>query len=108
MKRNTQSNQFSPLFLLESVLECLSDGRTSFTVGPLGSTSAALCFARCENELFCFAFKRALPDVIQVDIIVMDRIVFGLFYLSERAEELEARSRKKFSFFASVMAISNR
>ena len=42
---------------------------TSFMTGSHDRTTAARFIARCANEFFCFAFKRAFPDVIQFDMV---------------------------------------
>ena len=50
-------------------LPLLGLDRGNLVMGPIGATTAARCLARFAKELFCFAFKRALPDVIQFDMI---------------------------------------
>ena len=66
--------------------------RGNVVIGPIGATTAARCLARFANELFCFAFKRALPDVIQFDMIAWN-LEKGLSLFdanSDRSKDVES------------------
>mmetsp|Transcript_15832 Transcript_15832/g.32435 ORF Transcript_15832/g.32435 Transcript_15832/m.32435 type:complete len:125 (+) Transcript_15832:1478-1852(+) len=60
---------FTP-FRLGLVRGKLFTGSVPCSAAESRATTAARCRARLEKELFCLAFKRALPDVIQFDMVV--------------------------------------
>jgi hypothetical protein len=58
--------------------DILFAGTIGFVVGRWGATTAVHGLVRRENELFfCFAFKRAFPDVIQFDMVNAGRLVLS-------------------------------
>jgi hypothetical protein len=58
--------------------DILFTGTIGFVEGRWGATTASCGLVRRENELFfCFAFKRAFPDVIQFDMINVGRLVLS-------------------------------
>ena len=61
---------FVPPFRLGLVRGKLFTGSVPCSAAESRATTAARCRARLEKELFCLAFKRALPDVIQFDMVV--------------------------------------
>ena len=76
-KLHAASNFTLPSFRLDFVRGNRFVGAISCSITASGATTEARCRALRVNELFCFAFKRALPDVIQLDMVVAITLLKG-------------------------------